>query len=114
MCPSSLLFNIFINDIFFFTEHYNSYNQADDNVISCAGNMEINKLMDWVSVIPLQLIHLNFKPWCYPQHIRTAMTSTSKLLILVDTVVNSTDKMKVLGVTKDAKLSSNDQTTENN
>ena len=51
-----LLFNIIINDIFFFPEKRSLFNYADDNVISCAGSSvkeirhvllhEINNLLD--------------------------------------------------------------------
>jgi len=33
-----VLFNIFINDIFYFVKHSNLYNYADDNTLSVVGN----------------------------------------------------------------------------
>ena len=52
-----LLFNIFINDIFFINSDINIYNHADDNCISFAGssfnintdtlNKEMVSLMEW-------------------------------------------------------------------
>ena len=54
-----VLFNIFINDIFFFPEKFSLFNYADDNVISGAGSSveeirhvlshEIKNLLDWFS-----------------------------------------------------------------
>jgi hypothetical protein len=42
---SSLLFNIFINDIFYFIEHGTLYNYADDNTLSYA-DQDYNTLIN--------------------------------------------------------------------
>ena len=54
-----LLFNIFINDIFFFVKNCDLYNYADDNTLSCVDSSfasveatleaEGNELVDWLT-----------------------------------------------------------------
>ena len=48
-----LLFNIFINDIFYFIEHGTLYNYADDNTLSYA-EKESSILIEWFNINCMQ------------------------------------------------------------
>ena len=67
-----LLFNIFINDIFYFIEYGTLYNYADDNTLSYVNDnyeklidileKESSVLIDWFKFNCMQVIQISFKP----------------------------------------------------
>ena len=112
-----LLFNIFINDIFFFSEKCSLFNYADDNVISCAGSIvwemrhvlshKVNNLLDWFNGSYLAANPSKFQAML----LSNAYTSTPEAelgLVINDIQVNSTDSITILGVIVDNKLNLND------
>ena len=87
-----LLFNIFINDIFFNNSDINIYNYADDNCISFAGssidiiadtlNKEMVSLMEWFRKKSWLQTRLNFKP-CLSKVTTLKMLNWMSLLIML-------------------------------
>ena len=112
-----LLFNIFINDIFFFSEKCSLFNYADDNVISCAGSSveetrhvrshEIKNLRDWFNANSLAANPSKFQTMLL-SNVYTSSLEAELGLVINDTQVNSTDSITILGVIVDNKLNFND------
>ena len=112
-----LLFNIFINDIFFFSEKCSLFNYADDNVISCAGSSveeirhvlshEIKNLLDWFNANSLAANPSKFQAMLL-SNVYTSSLEAELGLVINDTQVNSTDSITILGVIVDNKLNFND------
>ena len=112
-----LLFNIFINDIFFFSEKCSLFNYADDNVISCAGSSveeirhvlshEIKNLLDWFNANSLAANPSKFQAMLL-SNVYTSSFEAELGLVINDTQVNSTDSITILGVIVDNKLNFND------
>ena len=110
-----LLFNVFINDMFFLNNDINIYNYADDNCISYAEKnvlqikiileKETNKMMDWFAKNSLAANPTKFQTML--------MCGNNKKvddlnIIVENTKLESTSSIKVLGVNIDSKLNFND------
>ena len=110
-----LLFNIYINDIFFFTENCNLYNYADDNVASYAGTnvdqirltltRETNSLMDWFCKNSLAANPSKFQAML----VSNIASRDKDFCITIDkTDILSLDSMTILGVCIDKRLNFNE------
>ena len=106
-----LLFNIFINEIFFINSDINIYNYADDNCISFVGslidiiadtlNKEIVSLMEWFRKNSLAANPAKFQTML----VKTNNIKDAELNVTVDNVsLPSSDAMKVLGIDIDDRL----------
>ena len=106
-----LLFNIFINDIFFINSDINIYNYADDNCISFAGssidiiadtlNKEMVSLMEWFRKNSLAENPAKFQTML----VKSNNIKDAELNVTVDNVsLPSSDAMKVLGIDIDDRL----------
>ena len=106
-----LLFNIFINDIFFINSDINIYNYADDNCISFAGssidiiahtlNKEMVSLMEWFRKNSLAANPAKFQTML----VKSNNIKDAELNVTVDNVsLPSSDAMKVLGIDIDDRL----------
>ena len=106
-----LLFNIFINDIFFINSDINIYNYADDNCISFAGssidiiadtlNKEMVSLMEWFRQNSLVANPAKFQTML----VKSNNIKDAELNVTVDDVsLPSSDAMKVLGIDIDDRL----------
>ena len=110
------LFNIFINDIFFFSEKCSLFNYADDNVVSCAGSLveeirhvvsrEINNLLDWFNANSLAANPSKFQAMLL-SNMYTSTLEAELGLVINDTQVNYTDSITILGVIVDDELNFN-------
>ena len=110
-----LLFNVFINDMFYLNNDINIYNYADDNCISYAEQnvlqikiileKETNKMMDWFAKNSLAANPTKFQTML--------MCGNNKKvddlnIIVENTKLESTSSIKILGVNIDSKLNFND------
>ena len=106
-----LLFNIFINDIFFINSDINIYNYADDNCISFAVNYiniivdilnkEMVSLMEWFTKKSLSANPAIFQTML----VKSNNIKDAELNVTVDNVsLPSSDAMKVLGIDIDDRL----------
>ena len=110
-----LLFNVFINDMFFLNNDINIHNYADDNCISYAEKYvlqikinlekETNKMMDWFAKNSLAAKPAKFQT----MHMCGNNKKVDDWNIIVEnTKLESTSSIKVLGVNIDSKLNFND------
>ena len=106
-----LLFNIFINDIFFINSDINIYNYADDNCISFAGS-SIDIIADTLNKEMVSLMELFRKNSlaANPAKFQTMLVKSNnikdaELNVTVDNVsLPSSDAMKVSGIDIDDRL----------
>ena len=106
-----LLFNVFINDIFFLDCNCHIYNYADDNCISYSSDTiddirkfltnDIIVFMNWFKQNSLKANPEKFQSMLISSH----GCDVGGLMINVEnTITSSSEEMKVLGVTIDDKL----------
>ena len=105
-----IIFNIFINDIFYFTRHTNLYNYADDNTISYSHqnfNMmkdtleaEGSALVDWFTKNQMEANPGKFQGLAVGKKTRSQRPTFS----IQGSDIECTDDVKLLGVTLDGKL----------
>ena len=106
-----LSFNVFINDIFFLDCDCHIYNYADDNCISYNGDTiddirkfltnDIMVFMNWFKQNSLKANPEKFQSMLISSH----GCDVGGLMINVEnTIISSSEEMKVLGVTIDDKL----------
>ena len=109
-----LLFNIFINDIFFIDNDVTLYNYADDNCIAYAHKdietiksvleRDIKKMLDWFKNNSLQANPSKFQSML----LKNKTVNAEDFNIIVDNdILNLTDDMTVLGINMDNKLNFN-------
>ena len=109
-----LLFNIFINDIFFIDNDVTMYNYADDNCIAYAHRdietiksvleRDIKKMLDWFKNNSLQANPSKFQSML----LKNKTVNAEDFNIIVDNdILNLTDDMTVLGINIDNKLNFN-------
>ena len=114
-----LLFNIFINDIFFLDSNGLLFNYADDNCLSYAGNnvelieksltSDIDTLRKWFKENSLEANPVKFQSMLISSRDKTDL----KLDVSVDgTMLETTESIKILGVTVDRKLNFNDHVSQ--
>ena len=108
-----ILFNIFINDLFFFVKNCSLYNYADDNTLSKSGNSlqdvisaleeDSNYLIQWFSSNKMQANPEKF------QAISLGKKTHDKKIVfdLNGISISCEDEVKLLGVTIDFKLNFN-------
>ena len=105
-----ILFNIFINDIFYFVHHCNLYNYADDNTLSKSDkSLEVvvkslqedsKSLITWFSNNKMQANPEKFQAIALGSKTHDA----NVVFHLDNAVINCDDEVKLLGVTLDFKL----------
>ena len=102
-----LLFNIYINDLFFFTEEFLMSNYADDNSpfeIGCTSN-EVIKKLEGDAVILIQWFTNNFlKPNPSKWHLLLSEINNEHCISISNQIISNSATEKVLGVTFDNKL----------
>ena len=114
-----LLFNIFINDIFFLDSNGLLFNYADDNCLSYAGNnveliektltSDIDTLRKWFKENSFEANPVKFQPMLISSRDKTDL----KLNVSVDgTMLETAESIKILGVTVDRKLNFNDHVSQ--
>ena len=114
-----LLFNIFINDIFFLDSRGLLFNYADDNCLSYAGNgveliekiltSDIDTLRKWFKENSLEENPVKFQSMLISSRDKIDL----KLDVSVDaTVLETTESIKILGVTVNRKLDINDHVSQ--
>ena len=109
-----LLFNIFINDIFFIDNDVSIYNYADDNCISYAHSsidqiknvleQDTHRLLDWFKNNSLEANPTKFQSMILKN--KKAIADDVDIIVN-DTMLNLTDDMTVLGITIDSQLNFN-------
>ena len=106
-----LLFNVFINDIFFLDCDCHIYNYADDNCISYSSDTiddirkfltkDIIVFMNWFKQNSSKANPVNFQTMLIPSH---GCDVDGLMINVQNTTISSTERMKVLGVKIDNKL----------
>ena len=106
-----LLFNVFINDIFFLDCDCHIYNYADDNCISYSSDTiddirkfltkDIIVLMNWFKQNSLKANPVKFQTMLISSH---GCDVDGLMINVQNTTISSTEIMKVLGVKIDNKL----------
>ena len=109
-----LLFNIFINDIFFIDNNISINDYADDNCISYAHSsidqiknvleQDTHRLLDWFKNNSLEANQTKFQSMILKN--KKAIVDYFDIIVN-DTMLNLTDDIKVLGVTIDSQLNFN-------
>jgi hypothetical protein len=114
---SSILFNIFVNDLFFFVRKCELYNYADDNTLSKSDKSlekvivsleeDSEALINWFSVNEMQANPEKFQPISLGKktHDQNIIFNLDGISIVCD------DEVKLLGVTIDFKLNFNSHST---
>jgi hypothetical protein len=105
-----VLFNIFINDIFYFVKHCSIYNYADDNVISCSSTTvgalkcklesDISQVLQWFNVNGMKANPTKFQLISFGSY----AVNLSNISV-ADLELNAQSCIKYLGVYIDSKLS---------
>ena len=113
-----LIFNIFINDIFYVIKHGTLYNYADDNTLSFIHkNLNILKevlqgesilLINWFTENLMKANPDKFQAICMGQKTHDAISSFQ----LNDTVITCEDNVTLLGVNIDFMLNFNDHISD--
>ena len=107
-----LIFNIFMNDIFYVVKHCSLYNYADDNNL-CYSNRDIETVQS-----VLQQEAVNIMDWFQANNVRAnpskfqcmVLGSDEKLILDIgDQHIVSSQRVKILGVIIDDRLTFNDQ-----
>ena len=112
-----MLFNIFINDIFYFISDSSLYSYADDNTLLYSG-YELDKIINTLEKDSLNLIdwftsnQMKTNPDKY-QAIAIGKNTQSKNIsfYLNGNIIKTEDKVKLLGVTIDYELKFNSHIT---
>ena len=106
-----IIFNIFINDLFFFIEKNKLHNYADDNTISSFSNSIPNliKTLESETITALSWLKNN-KMIANPEKFHSIILTTNKAdnedleLNIGDKTIKTEQNVKLLGVTIDNKL----------
>lgn len=113
-----ILFNIFINDMFYFVQGSKLYNYADDNTLSCISS-SVTDLKQNLENDSIQLIKWfsDNKMKANPDKFQAISIGdkTKKLNLsfnLDDNIISCDEDVKLLGVTLDFKLNFNKQVSE--
>ena len=106
-----ILFNVFINDIFFLDCDCHVYNYADDNSISYSSDTidiirhfltkDIDVFMDWFKQNSLRANPEKFQSVLISSH---SCDADGLMIPVGNTIISSMERMKVLGITIDDKL----------
>ena len=106
-----LLFNVFINDIFFLDCDCHVYNYADDNSISYSSDTidtirhfltkDIIVFMNWFKQNSLKANPEKFQSMLISSH---SCDADGLMIPVGNTIISSMERMKVLGITIDDKL----------
>ena len=113
-----LLFNIFINDIFYFVTKTTLYNYADDNTVSYSHKdieilketliSECLKLLKWFVDNQMQANPEKFQSISVGKKTQSAMTNIE----IADVSIPCADNVKLLGIELDYKLDFDVQVTQ--
>ena len=103
------LFNIFLNDIFYFTNEYTVYNYADDTTISyCAENSDdlINKLESCANIVTDWFIENGMKanPNKYQAIVFGNKTDAPVSFNIKGNILKCINDVKLLGINIDSNL----------
>ena len=106
-----ILFNVFMNDIFFLDCDCHVYNYADDNNISYSSDTidtfrhfltkDINVFMNWFKQNSLKANPEKFQSMLISSH---SCDADGLMIPVGNTIISSMERMKVLGITIDDKL----------
>ena len=106
-----ILFNIFMNDMFIFIDHCNSYNYADDNSMSASAKSidevtallknDCDNALNWSTSTCMKASHGKFEFMIVSPH---DVTDKEPELLVNDVVLKPEASVKVLVITIDSRL----------
>ena len=109
-----ILFNIFINDMFYSTQNIDVYNYADDNFVSYSSNdirtietvltCETERLLLWFKDNGLESNHMKFQSMLFMHNRRS---SNEMKITLNGSTIKPTECLRALGVEIDKRLKFN-------
>ena len=108
-----LFFNIFLQDLFMFTEHYNMVNYADDNTpYECGGNINqiISTLEGAASKLFLWISQNYLKANPDKSHLLLS-DKENRIITIQSEIIKNTNAKKLLGITFDSDLKFNTHVT---
>ena len=113
-----LMFNVFINDIFYFIQESTLYNYADDNTLSYTHSectvlksvleRDSEKLIEWFSVNNMKANPDKFQAICLDKKANDSLKSFN----IASTEINCEDNVTLLGVNIDNLLKFDDHVSD--